>query len=952
MLPCSSLRLVFVVVAPWLVSVISAHAAPSASPAPSLAERFERPAQADGVYAYWHWMGRHITREGITKDLEEMAAAGFAGVELFQLADVTTGGPALIANNPGNSLRLLSPEWWALVGHTVGECDRLGLRFWLHNTAGWSAGGGPWVTEELARKRLVFTETRVAAGVAPTGPLRRPEPLKGTVSLSDVAVLAAPASGPIPFASIAVLTDKLSADDKLAWTAPADRGEWIVYRFAEIVDGTKNGPTDPEASGFMFDNLRAEATRLHLRHMLDPLMKVAGRHAGRALGGLAIDSLDVHAPLWTTGLPEKVRERFGHDLVPWLVTYAKRDIAEADLAERFKQQMSLLRQELMRDNLYRVFHDEMRARKLTLVASAHVTPDPKTMLQYVDRPQIEFWIGSRSIIKSDTPGAARAFGLHTITAEAFTAFPEDAMWSESPARLKPFADMAMGSGVTRMMLHSVPHQSFLDARFRPGMTMGWWGTKFGWQQTWWKPGKAFFDYLTRSSVLLEHGEVPTRLLVIGWRPEQSYGPQHAVDYASAETLSRAKVVNGQVVLPSGRRYALVGLSAQPAMSLALARTVKRLVSEGAVIMGTRPERSTELADREAADAEVARIGREVWGEQPIPENALRAYGKGRVMGHRSLNAALVSLGAVEDLVMEPGSAFARVRFARRSGPEADLYFLAHNNAAEPAVEFTGVFGTTAGRPELWDPLRGTRRALPEFSPDAKAGVTRVPLRLEPGESVFVVFPRQATVPAALGRNFVAPSPLREVAGPWRVSFAGARADGSAASATLEKLSDWSTATDPDIKYFSGTATYTTEFALSASEASAPLSLDLGRVEVIARVKLNGRDLGVVWAAPWRIALAGARAGRNTLEIEVTNLWANRLIGDEQLPADIEWGKPQRGLQRKDPIGAAIAAWPDWFVKNQPRTSQRRTLTSWRHFEKDSPLAPSGLLGPVSILTAP
>ena len=153
---------------------------PSQLWAPPLAQRFEQPAQTDGVYAFWHWMGRHVSRGGITKDLEEMAAAGFAGVELFQLADVSTAGSASIDNNPLAAPELLSLGWWSLVGHAVAECDRLGMQLWLHNTLGWSAGGGPWVTEALARKKIVYAETRVPAGSTLVQAPRRPEPLKGT----------------------------------------------------------------------------------------------------------------------------------------------------------------------------------------------------------------------------------------------------------------------------------------------------------------------------------------------------------------------------------------------------------------------------------------------------------------------------------------------------------------------------------------------------------------------------------------------------------------------------------------------------------------------------------------------------------------------------------------------------------------------------------------------------
>ena len=894
-------------------------------------------------------MGRHVSRGGITKDLEEMAAAGFAGVELFQLADVSTAGSASIDNNPLAAPELLSLGWWSLVGHAVAECDRLGMQLWLHNTLGWSAGGGPWVTEALARKKIVYAETRVPAGSTLVQAPRRPDPLKGTQHVRDVALVAAPASGPVPLERVVVLNEHLGQAEKFSWKAPAGEDDWVVYRFAEILEGTRISTGNPEASGWIFDHMQADATRQHLRFMLDPLLQVSGQFAGRGLGGLAIDSLDVHLPLWTGSLPEIVRERLGYDLAPWLITYANREIADKDLAVHFKAEMSELRQVLMRDNLYRVFQQELAAHKLTLFAEPHITPDPRVVLETVNRPQVEFWVNGRSILKNETPGAARAFGLHTVTAEAFTAYPEDSLWSESPARLKRFADAAMGFGVTRMMLHSVPHQPFVDPRFRPGMTMGWWGTKFGWQQTWWQPGKAFFRYLTRASILLEHGQVPSRLLVLGWHPEQSYNTQHSVDYAGEEILTKARVENGSVVLPSGRRYVLLALPAQPAISLRVARAVKRLVRAGAAVVGNRPERSMQIADREQADAEVAEIGLELWGDHPPADGAVRQVGLGRIMGHRSLNSALIELGVPLEFTTEPRSVSGKLRYQHRQGPEADIFFLAA--VGDEPLEFSGIFGSTAGRPEIWNPLRGTRHAVLDFK--VKAGATTLPIRLEAGEALFVVFPKHGTpaLPAA-GGNFVVPRFLRPVDIPWNVRFATARADGSDAVTTFAKPKDWRTSTDSDIRHFSGTATYSGRLHLSRSEAEKTCWLDLGKVEVIAKVRLNGKDLGVVWTAPWRVPLSNAKEGDNLLEIEVTNLWINRLVGDEKLPRHFAVGRPQTGLQRKEPVGAAIAAWPDWFTKHQVRPSGRRTLTSWLHFDSDSPLAPSGLLGPLGLLSSP
>jgi len=181
-----------------------------------------------------------------------------------------------------------------------------------------------------------------------------------------------------------------------------------------------------------------------------------------------------------------------------------------------------------------------------------------------------------------------------------------------------------------------------------------------------------------------------------------------------------------------------------------------------------------------------------------------------------------------------------------------------------------------------------------------------------------------------------PEPLA-VAGPWEVSFQPGR--GAPAQAVFDKLISWPEHPDAGIKYFSGTATYRKVFDLPPEfSLTSRIFLDLGRVQVIAEVRLNGQNLGILWKAPYRVALgAAAKAGKNQLEIEVTNLWPNRLIGDEQWPADVEWA------------GLPLKCWPDWMLKGLPRpVPERVTFTTWHHWRKDSPLLPSGLLGPVML----
>jgi len=178
-----------------------------------------------------------------------------------------------------------------------------------------------------------------------------------------------------------------------------------------------------------------------------------------------------------------------------------------------------------------------------------------------------------------------------------------------------------------------------------------------------------------------------------------------------------------------------------------------------------------------------------------------------------------------------------------------------------------------------------------------------------------------------------------IGGPWTVDFQPGR--GAPASAKFDKLASWSEHTDAGIKYFSGTATYRTTFQSKIQNPKSKISLDLGRVEVMAEVRLNGRDLGILWKPPFRVEITDAlKQGENTLEIKVVNLWVNRLIGDEQYPDDCAWRK-----------NGVLEEWPAWLLEGRPRpVTNRITFTTWKHWHKNDKLLPSGLLGPVTLQT--
>ncbi|MBI4892672.1 MAG: hypothetical protein HY821_18755 [Acidobacteria bacterium] len=272
-----------------------------------------------------------------------------------------------------------------------------------------------------------------------------------------------------------------------------------------------------------------------------------------------------------------------------------------------------------------------------------------------------------------------------------------------------------------------------------------------------------------------------------------------------------------------------------------------------------------------------------------------------------------------------------LRFAHRSAPGMEIYFV---SCAEPrAVLAACTFRGGNAAPELWHPETGEIRPLPAFMRSSK-GIT-IRLRFEPGESYFVIFRANARR-GMRAANF---SELREalaIKGPWSVQF-DAKLGGPAAAVEFETLEDWTRRPEPGIRHYSGTAVYRKRINVPAGLAGRPLTLDLGAVREMARVRIDGKELGVVWHAPFRLPMQLA-AGEHELAIEVVNLWPNRMIGDAALPEDAEWNEKGR-----------LKAWPQWLLDGRSSPTGRITFTHVRTYSKDAPLLPSGLLGPVRIL---
>jgi hypothetical protein len=535
--------------------------------------------------------------------------------------------------------------------------------------------------------------------------------------------------------------------------------------------------------------------------------------------------------------------------------------------------------------------------------------------------------------------------------------------------MKLYGDAAYCQGINHFIMHGFTHNPW-DDRVRPGLTMGFWGTQMNRHLTWWPYSMDWHRYLARCHFLLQQGLPVADVLT--YPPRAEHIPAPVLDTGAFrqtvlndETLlGRLAVRAGRIVLPHGTSYAALALAPGEALRPEALRKLCELVNDGAALIGSRPpERSASLENYPDCDQVAARLIAQLWGESGMPAQATRKVGKGRVIAGRPAASVLDEIAGGPDFICrrltlpwfasESEFPSQRVLFCHRRSENADIYFVC--NQDDRASEIAADFRVARKQPELWDPVSGETRPLPDFRLEGERTV--VPLRLEPRQSRFLVFRKPADKPTAEhGRNFAPAQQVLQLSGPWEVSFDPQW--GGPARITFDALTDWTQRAEPGIQYYSGAATYRKEFDLPASaQKGATLYLNLGTVRNLAHVKLNDRNLGVVWCAPWRVTITDAvTAGRNRLEITVVNTWVNRLIGDEREPDDsdmVPWDPPVRkGGYAPDIPGRGLKDLPDWLVHGTARPAAHRyTFASWRFYPQDAPLQASGLLGPVTVQRA-
>lgn len=910
-----------------------------------LQRSFISPPDSAKPRVYWWWLFNRVDKGGITRDLEQFRAKGISGVNL-----ICTGGYA--GQAPLLGVDFLGSEWRELFRHAVREAKRLKIEIGFNLAGGWTMMG-PWVTQDNAMKKVVHTDLKIEGPKKFTGKLGQPETVDGYYhDIWVQAFRLEGAEKKVNPNTIIDLTAKLKSDGQLEWDIPS--GEWVILRTGYTLTGHPwskwhaypEGDTFKGGDGYEIDYLNTASLEDHFDH-LGKLVIEEAKKAGGKLDYLWSDSWECGKLTWTQDFQHQFQRFRGYDLKSYMPALAGYTITDTLLSKRFLADFDRTIQDCVAENFYGRFNELCHKYGMKVGNEAGGPNDisPQDVLKNLGRcdlPAGEFWVNghykSPNGYNSDkhlrlnlkqTASAAHIYGKQQAMAESFTQQEKDRThWSLGPSDLKPYANDAFCEGINRIMLHQATCQPPSDGK--PGYEFCA-GQHWTPNITWWEQSNPFFDYLSRCQFMLQQGKfVADICFYLGERPPTlappkylipSLGPGYDCDYSNAEVLlKRMSVKNHRIVLPDGMSYRLLVLqnctstspeickqvsryqklavSSVPSteMSLEVIKKLRELILQGATIVGAPPLSSTGLKDYPNENIQVQKIAAEIWGDLDGKNRTERKFGNGRVIWGKTPREILSADGirpdfSYPDQAQEPE----KFDYIHRTDGDAEIYFVINRTNVKETREFN--FRVTGKQPEIWNAVTGKTEAAANFR--QANGSTQLSLELDRFDSWFIVF-RKPINKQAMGiaaHNGLVLNEAFDISDTWKVRFDPQW--GGPAEANFAKLDNWITRAENGIKFYSGKATYEKSFDLNIekgnllkrSQKNERLFLDLGNVKDVAEVRLNGHKLGILWCAPWRVEITETvKAKGNRLEIDIINLWANRVVGDLNLPKENRFTK--------------------------------------------------------------
>jgi hypothetical protein len=819
-------------------------------------------------WAFWWWMGSAVDKTNLTKELQRYHDAGLGGVHIIPIYGAR--------GFETNYINYLSPKWMEMMRWSVTEAKRLGMGVDMTLGTGWCFGG-PTVSDEDANASVVVKTFDVNGG----------EKLKEKFSRESTQALMAFS----PDGKSVELTDKISADGSVDWTAP--NGLWKVYAISQKPSGQKVKRAAPGGEGWMLNPIYPQSVRDWLP-WFDAAFK---NYSGAKPRAVFQDSYEYRTD-WSPDFFAQFEKLRGYKLQDELPALFGDE--QGDRAARVKYDYRETVSDIMSEESEPAWIDWAHKNGFITRYQAHGSPaNWLDLYADADIPETEFFSKDRNpLVSKFASSAAHVAGHQLTSAETGTWLAEH--FTETLAELKYLADDMFLSGVNHIFYHGLCYSP--DEAGWPGWHF-YASTEMNPRNSIWRDAPALNDYIARVQSILQSGKPDNDILLYwpvadfwsnpngllqpmtvsqtAWFDDQSIGKTarelwdrgYAFDYVSDHQLQTAKVKNGEIQMPGGN-YKVIVVPECKYMPLETYKKILALVQDGAkLVMNKLPEDVSGFGDFEKRRAEfkmlAAKTPREGLEDAFIYENR---FGKGVIFqGMRDDDSYPVARAVTPEIMPRYG-----LSFVRRSFDGGWNYFIANRSDKSLLAYQSGNWlplSVTAKSVVVMDPMTGkTGMAKIEHR---DGGSTWVYLPLESGESVILrAFADKEIEWPAWNAFQTIGVPSTEITGTWNVKFISG---GPTLPADLQisKLASWTAFVDTNAQSFAGTAKYKITFD-APNSAGKNCFLDLGDVRQSARVKLNGKDYGTLITPPFRVVVDNLKPTGNQLEVEVTSVAANRI----------------------------------------------------------------------------
>ncbi|MEI8271838.1 MAG: glycosyl hydrolase [Paludibacter sp.] len=663
-------------------------------------------------------------------------------------------------------------------------------------------------------------------------------------------------------------------------TCKLPRGNWRIVRMGHTSTGLTNA-TAGGGKGLECDKFSEKSVQKQFDNWFGAAFsKTDSALAHRVLKFMHIDSWECGSQNWSSNFAAEFQSRRGYELMPYLPLLAGFPIESVKKSEQVLRDVRTTIAELVNDVFFTVMQKNAKAygceTSAECVAPTMVS-DGMLHFKTVDRPMGEFWLKSPTHDKPndmlDAISGAHIYGKNIIQSESFTQLRTN--WDEDPAMLKPVLDRNFALGINKLFFHVFVHNPYTDKA--PGTTLDGIGTYFQRDQSWWKPGKAFVDYVARCQALLQYGHPVTDLAVFSGEeiPRRALTPDKLVtilpgivgkERVESEQKRLANTGQPMCEMPAGVNHSANILKAEDWINPLNGYTYDSFNKDALLHLAKARNGGMQLGDSTIYKAVIFPKGSYTSAETIAKTEELKRAGVA------VFDAGLKGSPGFEPDVRVP----ANIAWTHRSGEIGDIYFI--SNQENVTRNFNVIFRNAKNKPTQWNPVTGQIELITKI--ERTDTNTKINITLDPYESTFIVFSYKNEAENKYTLLLEDSIPINNK---WSVTF---KKNNQTVNST--DLFDWSLNLNPLIKYYSGTAIYRTTFSCKSDYSkqldkySRPICLSLGKVFNLATVRLNGINCGTTWTAPYQVDISKAlKKGTNTLEIEVTNTWANAINGSDK-----------------------------------------------------------------------